>query len=70
FNQDQYSPLDGKLIKACDELAAFMEAYLSQKHGVRSEYLEDATINLPEKYKNKFINGLDFSRIYAFFKEK
>ena len=29
YNQDRYSPVDGRVLKGCDHLAAFLEAWLS-----------------------------------------
>jgi len=31
YNRDRYNPVDGELVKAADDLAAFMEAYLGCK---------------------------------------
>ncbi|MBU1487210.1 HD domain-containing protein, partial [bacterium] len=36
YNQDEYSPIDGEIIKACDNLAAYIEASLSLEHGIKS----------------------------------
>ena len=37
YNQDGCSPIDGEVIRACDKLAAFIEASLSIQHGIRSQ---------------------------------
>ena len=41
YNKDKFYPLDGKIIKACDKLTAFIEADLSIKHGITSKHLEE-----------------------------
>ena len=58
---------DGELIKGIDELAAFIEAYLSLKNGVQSEALETAMADLREEYRSKTICEVDFGRIYSDF---
>ncbi len=58
---------DGELIKGIDDLAAFIEAYISLKNGIQSEDLKRAKQELREKYKTKQICGFDFGQIYADF---
>ena len=41
YNKDEFYPIDGELIKACDKLTAFIEADMSIKHGITSKHLED-----------------------------
>lgn len=55
---------DGELVKAADDLAAFIEAYLSIMNGLHNENLIIAMNNLKEKYKAKVVNGIDFQKIY------
>lgn len=69
YNQDQFSPLDGKLIKACDNLAAFIEASLSIKYGIRAPHLEEGKRRLQEMYRDKIIAGIDFGEIFAYFRD-
>lgn len=61
---DNFYPLDGGLIKVCDKYAAFTEAALSIKHGIKSEELVEGKQNIYENYKTKKINGLDFGKIF------
>ena len=42
YNDDEYDPKDGELIKACDTLAAFIEAYSSIHNGLGSPHLYEA----------------------------
>lgn len=58
---------DGELIKSIDELAAFIEAYLSRANGVQSEDLDTAMRELRKKYRSKIIGEIDFGRIYSDF---
>ncbi len=68
YNDNRYSPVDGELIKACDHLAAFIEASLSIKHGIKSRPLEEGRNSLYELYKSKVIAGYDFGQIFDYFK--
>ncbi len=70
YNKNEYSPLDGKLIKACDKLAAFIETNLSIEYGITSRYLEEGRENIYNSYKNKIISGTDFGRIFNYFYKK
>jgi putative hydrolase of HD superfamily len=70
YNSDEYSPVDGKLIKACDKLAAFIEADLSIKHGTTSKHLEEGRKNIYEDFKSKKVSGTDFGVIFDYFKRK
>jgi len=42
YNQDRYNPVDGELVKAADDLAAFMEAYLALQNGISNSQLQTA----------------------------
>lgn len=67
YNKDSFSPIDGELLKACDHLAAFIEASLSIKHGIKSRQLMEGKKELSEIYRNKKVAGIDFGKIYADF---
>ncbi len=61
YNQDKYNPIDGRALKACDRLAAFVEAELSISHGVKSNELINGSKETLEKLKdNPNINGVNF----------
>lgn len=71
FTENEFSNTEtrnGTLIKGADDLAAFIEAYLALKNGIRNEDLIYAKNKLEKKYKNKIIDGINFSRIYTDFK--
>jgi len=67
YNKDEFYPLDGELIKACDKLAAFIEADLSIKHGITSKKLEEGRIDIYKKFKGKKISGIDFGHLFDYF---
>ncbi len=67
YNLDEFDPRDGELLKATDELAAFIEAFLAVNNGLASQDLRDAKIRLRDKYKQKVIAGIKFGELYADF---
>ncbi|MDR2826115.1 MAG: HD domain-containing protein, partial [Deltaproteobacteria bacterium] len=42
YNDNYFDAKDGKLIKICDNLAAFMEAYTAIRNGISSDHLHQA----------------------------
>ena len=42
YNQDRFDPKDGQLLKICDSLAAFIEAYTALRNGITSDQLQKA----------------------------
>ncbi len=67
FNRDKYNPRDGEIVKAVDNLAAFMEAYMALENGVKSTDLENAKIKLEKMYRGKTVCGINFGEIYSEF---
>ncbi len=67
YNRDEFSPVDGELIKACDDLAAFIEASLSIRHGIKSRILEEGRKDIYKKYKTKKIGGLYVGQMFDYF---
>ncbi|MFG5142118.1 HD domain-containing protein, partial [Campylobacter lari] len=70
FNDDEYGAIDGKALKCCDKLAAFIEAALSISYGVKSKELESGFKGMFENFKeNPTINGVNFFKICEDIKE-
>ncbi len=67
FNDDAFDPIDGEIIRGCDHLSAYLEAFMSLKFGVRSEQMENGYAQLREKYDGKVIGGVDFGKLFAYF---
>jgi putative hydrolase of HD superfamily len=61
YNLDQYSPIDGKALKQCDKLSAFVEASLSISHGIKSKELASGKKQILDGLET--INGVDFKAI-------
>ncbi|WP_414470023.1 HD domain-containing protein [Methanobacterium sp. ACI-7] len=70
YNKKEFSPLDGELIKACDKLAAFVEANLSIEYGIKSKFLLEGRENIYDLYKCKKVSGTDFGKIFDYFYKK
>jgi putative hydrolase of HD superfamily len=63
YNDDKYNPIDGQLIRAADQLAAYLEAWSSLKLGIKAEDLASALENIKTKYINKKLGSVDVSSI-------
>ncbi len=68
YNAEQYNPVDGEIIRGCDHLSAYLEAYLSLKFGVQSEQIQAGYHNLSARYENKEIAGVDFGQLFDYFR--
>ncbi|RLJ71565.1 putative hydrolase of HD superfamily [Hydrogenivirga caldilitoris] len=63
MNRDELYPIDGKLIKGCDNLGAYIEAALSLYHGVRSRHLKSAVESIGSRLKKESYEGIDFGNL-------
>lgn len=68
YDKKEYRPVDGRLLKCCDNLAALVEAVLSYKHGVFSNALLSGVKKINENVasRNGYTNnctGIDFDSI-------
>ena len=67
YNEDTFNPRDGELVKAADELSAFIEAYLALANGSTHHDLQEARLSLKNKYERANIAGMNFGELYADF---
>lgn len=68
YNQDRHDPKDGKLLKVCDSLAAFMEAYTSLRNGIASDQLQQALWRIREEYRHSSLGeGVHIGALLADF---
>ena len=65
YNEDVYNPRDGELIKAVDDLAAYMEALLAMENGIGSPELARASKSIKRKYEGAVVARIDFGRLYT-----
>ncbi|MEW6515450.1 MAG: HD domain-containing protein [candidate division FCPU426 bacterium] len=66
YNHDRFNPRDGHLVRAADELAAFLEADVAISNGSSSHELSDARKRIKYDYQSvkKMIGGIDFGQLY------
>lgn len=67
YNSEEYNPLDGKIIRACDHFGALLETYFSHSYGVTSNTLRDANRDLLRDYENRVICGINFGELFSEF---
>lgn len=67
YNDNQYNPRDGELVKAADSLAAFIEASVAIRNGSTSQGLVEAKLAIKNKFEKVTIAGINFGEIYADF---
>ncbi|MBE5039607.1 HD domain-containing protein [Ructibacterium gallinarum] len=68
YNQDKYFPIDGRIIRGCDHLAACIETYMSHTCGITTHALQEGNRNLCHQYRNAQINGIDFGCLFDYFR--
>lgn len=68
YNDAGFSPVDGGIIEFSDKFAAYLEAYLSIKHGISSQNLLDGHSSLYEKFSKTKIAGIDLGILFDYFK--
>ena len=67
YNSDEFNPIDGQIIRGCDHLSAFLEAFMSISYGASSEPVVSGYKQLRDEYTNKIIGGIDFSIPFGYF---
>lgn len=67
YNDDIYNPRDGEIVKAADELAAFIEASVAIRNGSRCPELLEARLSIKNKYAKLKAAVINLSEIYADF---
>ena len=65
YNDEKFSPVDGRIVRIADHLSAIIEADSSIKHGITSSHLEYGRKSMLEHYKaNEKINGIDVHSLF------
>lgn len=57
YNSDEFDPKDGELLKMCDSLAAFLEAYTALRNGIASDQLQEGLWRIRHKYASTVLLG-------------
>jgi putative hydrolases of HD superfamily len=63
FNSDIYNSRDGEMVKASDDLAALVEAYIAIANGIKSKDLDESRRSIKERYRDRKIGGINFGTI-------
>jgi len=58
YNSDRFDPKAGKLLKVCDSLAAFIEAYTAMRNGITTDQLQQAVWRIRSDYQHTSIAGV------------
>jgi putative hydrolase of HD superfamily len=67
-DRDELDPKDGELVKTCDNLAAFIEAYTALKNGIASDQLHEAVWRIQRHYRKSAMSaGLHIGSLLADF---
>ncbi len=62
YNNDDFSPVDGRTVRLADHLSAFIEADSSIKYGITSNHLTSGRDNILASYPaGKVINGIEIA---------
>lgn len=70
YNSDEFSPIDGRIVRLADHYSALLETDSSISHGITSNHLKDGKINLLKSYPpGTFVNGIDAGKLFAAFEE-
>jgi len=65
FNAASFMPIDGKIVRLADHIAAYVEADSSISHGITSKHLRDGKQNILSIYPpGTIINGLDAASFF------
>lgn len=67
YNEDVYDPRDGELVKICDNLAAYIEAYVAVRHGVASDQIHHALWRIRAQTRDKELGPLHIGAVFADF---
>lgn len=66
YDRFEYHPVDGKLVRAADHIAAFIEADSSINYGITSKHLVEGRKNILSLYPaGKLVNSLDVSSFFC-----
>lgn len=68
YNENSFSPRDGRLVRAADHLSAYIEAHEAVRNGSGSPDIKEALIHLSKHYRGKTICGIGIGRVFEDFR--
>ncbi len=66
-NRDELDPMDGRVIEACDKLAAYIEASHSIRLGLAPQALVDGKKNIYSRFGKSMISGFPMGQLFDYF---
>ncbi|AAS96989.1 HD domain-containing protein [Nitratidesulfovibrio vulgaris] len=66
-NRDAFDPKDGRVLKVCDTMAAFIEAHTSIRNGITSPHLQEAQARLRAEHRKVVLGPLHVGALFADF---
>lgn len=67
LGEDCYEPKDGRMLKVCDILAAFMEAHTSIRNGIAPPELWEAMTRFRNQYRGEVLGNIHMGALFADF---
>ena len=67
YNANRYDPKDGKLVKTCDILAAYIEAYTAMRNGITSDQIQQAFWRMREQNAKTSLGPLHIGALFTDF---
>lgn len=66
YNNNDYKPIFGKIVRVADHFAAFLEAVYSKKHGISSGYIDEAIERYVKMYEKVKIGDIELGKSLFF----
>lgn len=67
FNSDEFYPLDGAMVRVCDQMAAYIEASMSITYGIKAPDLLRGKEQIYARYADTRLAGIDFKAYFDYF---
>lgn len=67
YNANEFDPKDGKAIKLCDILAAYIEAYTAIRNGITSDQIQQAFWRIREEYSKETLGNIHLGALFTDF---
>lgn len=67
YNHDAFDPKDGAVLKICDTLAAYIEAYTAMRNGITSDQIQQAFWRMREQNAKRILGGVHIGAFFTDF---
>lgn len=67
YGNDEFTPLDGELVRICDQLAAYIEASMSITYGIKAPDLVKGKNQIYETNADTLICGISFKDYFDYY---